>query len=42
MFVFQLKETISMLQMSYIAVDRINAGGNEKSGPGGSMCYVGK
>lgn len=29
-----------MLQMSYIAVDRINAGGNEKSGLGGSMCYV--
>lgn len=26
-----------MLQMSIIAVDRINAGGNEKSGPGGSM-----
>jgi hypothetical protein len=25
--------------MSYIAVDRINAGGNEKRGLVGSICY---
>jgi hypothetical protein len=25
--------------MSYIAVDRINAGGNEKSGLGGSVLF---
>lgn len=28
-----------MLQMSYIVDNRINAGGNEKSGLGGSMYY---
>lgn len=29
-----------MLQMSYIAVDRINAEGNGKRGPVGSVLYV--